>query len=240
MRPPDSDEIHIWKVNASFVAKNEERLLGVMSEDEISRYRSFRYEKDRLLFCGGITMLRIVLGWYLQSDPRLFHIQKAEKGKPFIRCTPPLEFNISHSEDLVLCGFSRHAIGVDVEKVVGFEDMPGTAKHSFSKAEFEKWKALPIPALKNGFYDCWTRKEAIIKAVGHGLSYPLQSFSVVFGEKVGKEVQSVPWSARDTQGLELFAFKPEEEYTAALAVYGEVNNFLFLEFGTELNGSQAL
>jgi 4'-phosphopantetheinyl transferase len=92
---------------------------------------------------------------------------------------PSLQFNVSHSGDVVLLGFALRNLGVDVERRQDGVDFAGLAKTSFSQMEQDTILALTPEKRASLFYEYWTCKEACIKADGRGLSAPLHQFSIV-------------------------------------------------------------
>nr|WP_254429807.1 4'-phosphopantetheinyl transferase superfamily protein [Ruegeria atlantica] len=86
-------------------------------------------------------------------------------------------FNLSHSGGRAILAVCEQAsLGIDVEKKRPIED--AVARHHFSQAEYAELSALPRSSWLQGFFNCWTRKEAVLKMLGHGLFMPLDSFDV--------------------------------------------------------------
>jgi 4'-phosphopantetheinyl transferase len=90
-----------------------------------------------------------------------------------------LRFNVSHAAGLAVFAFARgRELGVDVEAVRELPDADQIAARFFSGHEREAYRALDVRDRPLGFFNCWTRKEAFIKALGDGLHYPLERFDV--------------------------------------------------------------
>src|SRR5207237_4344548 len=103
------------------------------------------------------------------------------EGKPNLDAfhISDLFFNVSHSEDLAAFAFtSGHRIGVDVEMIRQSVDVDEIPRRFFSSAEQRALAGLSATEKYQGFFNCWTRKEAYIKALGSGLSLPLRDFDV--------------------------------------------------------------
>jgi 4'-phosphopantetheinyl transferase len=172
------DEVHLW--HASLDLFSAENLEHVLFEDEVIRARRFHFAKDRNHFTVARALLRKLLQSYLRGDDQL-HLQYGEMGKPFLaeKDTRPISFNLAHSGGRAIYAFSRNReLGVDLEFIR--EDMTGDdiAKRFFSERETNTLQAVPAEQRKQAFFNCWTRKEAYIKARGEGLSMPLDSFDV--------------------------------------------------------------
>jgi 4'-phosphopantetheinyl transferase len=127
-------------------------------------------------------MLRRLLGAELQRDPAALDFQAGSHGKPRLAGADAgsgLEFNLSHSGDHALLGCAwRHELGVDIEQWRDMRDEAALVQRYFSPAEQVAYAALPAARRSRGFFQCWTRKEAYVKAVGLGLGLPLDSFDV--------------------------------------------------------------
>jgi 4'-phosphopantetheinyl transferase len=123
-----------------------------------------------------------VLGATLNASPERLQFSSGSHGKPALAAQfmdSALEFNLSHSGDLALIGWAwRRAVGVDIEVWRSVSDEAALARRFFSAREHAAYEALPLTQRMEGFFNCWTRKEAYVKAVGRGLSLPLDSFDV--------------------------------------------------------------
>lgn len=146
----------------------------------------FFFEKDRRRFIVARGILRALLGHYLQVPATTLCFAYNAYGKPSLQSPavqPALYFNLAHSHEMALYAFSygREA-GVDIEYMrdLALDDYLLMARNHFSPGEYTRLLALPESARKQAFFNCWTRKEAYIKARGMGLSIPLDTFDVSF------------------------------------------------------------
>jgi 4'-phosphopantetheinyl transferase len=179
----------VWKINLNHLSPDISLYSGVLNECEIEKSRRFYFQKDRQRYIQSHAILRMILGKELGVLPGAVQFTTNPYGKPYIISDgqqPGLFFNISHSQTGLLIALSRGIeCGVDIE--YQRDDFPSNeiAERFFSKKEFEVFKALPETQKKEAFFNCWTRKEAFIKAKGMGLSIPLDSFdvSLVPGDK---------------------------------------------------------
>lgn len=174
-----SGELHIW---AAFLGTNPLPHEFYLAGDERQRMQRFRFEHDRRMYGFAQGLLRILLAGYLDLTPRDIEYSRSEYGKPHLDLpggNAGLEFNLSHSGDAVLIAITRGIpVGVDVEQVKPLPDLDQVASNYFSAAEQVDLFSLTGSARVDAFYRCWTRKEALIKASGEGLSMPLDSFQV--------------------------------------------------------------
>jgi 4'-phosphopantetheinyl transferase len=133
---------------------------------------------DRLRFILGRAGLRCLLSHATKTKAADLVFQQNEYGKIYLPHS--LHFNLSHSGNLVLIGLHRSVeIGVDVESIARVTDWPMLADHYLTQSERDLIGACAPAQKEIAFLRAWTRKEAVIKAVGLGLSLPLQSFAVV-------------------------------------------------------------
>ena len=155
---------------------------AVLSESERQRASRFTFERDRKRFVAARATLRRLLAARLGVQPHEVELVYGQYGKPALggrSANSGLRFNVSYCDDLAVYAFARgREIGVDVEAVRWFADADDVAARFFSSAEYEAYAALDALDKPSGFFNCWTRKEAFIKAIGDGLNHPLQSFDV--------------------------------------------------------------
>ena len=200
-----------------------------MSDDEKERAARFRFERDREFFVAGRGILRELLGGYLKRPPPELQFQYGSEGKPCLSLEDwewPIRFNVSHSRGIALYAFSGGLeVGVDVEEIRSDFASEEIAERFFSAGELEELRGLPAELKADGFFNCWTRKEAYVKAWGSGLGIPLDSFGVTL-------IPGVP--ARFVRGVDpcwnLIAFSPGPNYAAALAFDGAPCKVQFFEF----------
>jgi len=151
-------------------------LQDLLTADERGRAARFHFEKHRRRFIAARGMLRELLGQYLAMDAAAIEFSYNPFGKPAV---DGVYFNLSHSDNLALYAVSRtREVGVDIERVnpaFAGEQIP---EQYFSPAEVKILRSLPKDRQIEGFFNCWTRKEAYIKARGLGLSLELDSFDV--------------------------------------------------------------
>jgi len=155
------------------------RLLSNVERERASR---FAFERDRCRFVIARARLRQLLGVRLDAAPDSIQLVYGPYGKPALApafAGSGLRFNVSRCEDVAVYAFARdREIGVDVEKVRTMRDADDIVTHMFSPVENETYFALSPRDRPLAFFQCWTRKEAFVKALGDGLHYPLDRFDV--------------------------------------------------------------
>jgi 4'-phosphopantetheinyl transferase len=176
------DTLHVWVVRLEVAAPHLEELERTLSADEIARADRFYFERDRRSFVVARGILRATIANYLEAAPSALRFSYNEFGKPRLEGSKKfcdLSFNVSHSGGLALIAIALcRDVGVDIEAINDSVRTEQVAKHFFSAAEVAALARLPQSLRTAGFFNCWTRKEAYIKARGRGLSIPLDSFDV--------------------------------------------------------------
>jgi 4'-phosphopantetheinyl transferase len=178
----DGNAIHIWRASLAMDSAALRRLEETLADHERARAERFHFERDRKRFIAARGFLRDLLGRYLQCAPQTVEFVYGPHGKPAIssgESRHPFSFNLSHSHELAVIGIKREReIGIDVELVRPEFAGEEIAKRYFSAKEVDELSRLPAELRTEGFFLCWTRKEAYIKAKGDGLQISLDSFDV--------------------------------------------------------------
>lgn len=174
------DTIDLWIVRPGLIS-NPELLAaydGLMTPQEREKQQKKRYDEDKHDALVTRALVRTVLSRYADVKPEQWRFVKGDKGKPEIEAPPlPLRFNISHSTAMIVCAVTLDAdLGVDVEYIERNNRLQKIAEHKFAPSEYRELLSQPADNFKKRFFDYWTLKEAYIKAVGDGLSIPLDSF----------------------------------------------------------------
>ena len=171
--------VHLWQRRLYDSEDVIQRLHDLLSADEHQKAARYRVERPRTDFILTRGTLRSLLATYLHKSPREITFQYTEYGKPSLRDSSELHFNVSHTEGMALMAFvRRREVGVDIEKVRAQSDVAKLAERFFSPYERHALRSLEGDELPAAFFRCWTRKEAYIKAKGEGLSLPLHQFDV--------------------------------------------------------------
>jgi 4'-phosphopantetheinyl transferase len=209
----------VWKVRLDS-AESRNPAEAPLSADEIARANRFHFERDRGQFVCCRSALRRLLGEYLDMSPADVRFKYLASGKPQVeeeQNPHDLQFNVAHSGDLALIAVGAgHRLGVDVERIRGDVDTQSLAERFFSLREREGLRALPEPERVSGFFACWSRKEAFLKATGEGLSFPLSRFSVSVHPDHDPEIEEINGSEQEGKQWFLADLTVGTEYRAAL------------------------
>lgn len=179
-RPEPQAGASVWSVDLAAPAWIHDTSIALLSPDERVRADRFLRAEDRLRFIASHAALRRLLGSSLGASPAALTFATLVYGKPVLAgaFAGRMDFSLSHSGSRALIGLANHPIGVDVEHIRPIPDHLRIAQSHFHPDEVAALAALPPAAREGGFYACWTRKEAFVKAVGAGLSMPLARFAV--------------------------------------------------------------
>lgn len=218
-------EIHVHHADADDSSPADDALRDTLSVTELARAARFHFDRDRRMFIVGRALCRIRLGEYLALPPAEVPIELLPHGKPALAAgqnPDRIEFNVAHSGGLVVLAFSRGIrVGIDVEwtgREVG--DRDAIARRHFAPGEVARYLALPDDQKPQAFLDCWTRKEAFVKALGDGLSVPLADFEVEFAPGKSARLLATRGRACQENNWSLWSWTPEPGFTAALAAEG--------------------
>lgn len=215
-------EVHVWRValNDSLVAT----LRPNLSPDECARADRFHFERDRNRFTVARGSLRAILGAYLKKDPDQLGFSYSPYGKPALADETDandLNFNLSHANELALIAVTRkRGIGVDIEFIRPEFASEAIAERFFSNHEVAALRGLPSEVQSQAFFNCWTRKEAYIKAIGEGMSMPLNQFHVSLEPGSAAALLGNLRDAEEVSRWSLRELAPGPGYVAAVAVEG--------------------
>jgi len=221
--PLTDDEVRVWRIGIDLPPSELTELRLVLSSDEQERVERFRFEADRRRSVVSRGCLRLLLGALLRLPAFSLRFEYNEFGKPKLISTQEqgLQFNVSHSGDLVLIAITKgRAVGLDVEKIRTDIDLDGVAARFFSTDENRRLASLAGPAKYEAFFTCWTRKEAYLKAHGGGLSVPLDRFDVSFLPNEDAALLATRPDPNEAKRWTLLPISVPSGYAAALASEG--------------------
>jgi 4'-phosphopantetheinyl transferase len=186
----------------------QQSLHAWLSREERARAQRFHFERDRRRYVAGRGVLRSLLGGYLDLAPEDIEFQYGPAGKPALAADPKrrqsaggaatLHFNVAHSAGLALYAFTLTGpVGIDVEFMRELPEWERVAESAFSSLELERLRACPRERRGAEFFRAWTRQEAVLKALGVGLSGAAER---------GSE-----------SGYNVYPLQPEPRFAAALA-----------------------
>ncbi len=218
------DQVHLWRASLEVSPSTLQTLFTALSKDERERAARFRFSRDQQHFIVAHGILRKLLACYLQIDTSSLFFVKNAYGKPALDPafhSADLHFNLSHSQDIALFAFSyRRELGVDVEYMRKEVEYDQLARFCFSAYEQQILSSLVGSMKEEAFFNCWTRKEAYIKARGLGLSLPLALFDVSLLPLEPARLLESRESPDEVSRWSFCALVPGMGYAGALVVEG--------------------
>jgi 4'-phosphopantetheinyl transferase len=212
-------DLHVWTVRLHSPESCFENCSAWLSAEESARAARFHFERHRRAFVFGRAALRALLGNLLGLSPERVQFRYGSKGKPDLAdSTSALRFNASNSGDLAVYAFALGTeIGIDVEQLRPITEVQDIAKRFFATEEVAELMSLPPSEQVGGFFRCWTRKEAYIKAIGDGLSVPLDSFRVTLRPGDPARMLHLGGSEEAARNWTMHDFAPAPDYFGAVA-----------------------
>jgi 4'-phosphopantetheinyl transferase len=177
----DSRRIDLWCTYISEIGDDSllSRYDALLTGDERAKQARFRFVRDQRRYLVTRALVRTVLSRYAEVRPEDWTFATGPHGRPAIAAprAAALEFNISHSADLVMLGVtSGRTLGIDTESIIAREaDIDGLDRY-FAPEESAALLSLPPHARRRRFFELWTLKESYIKARGMGLAIGLDTF----------------------------------------------------------------
>jgi len=222
--PLASGAVHVWRLRLDLPVADVASLRRVLTDEERERADRFHADRHRQRFIACRAQVRQLLGGYLQEHAERIGFCYGPQGKPALAApwnNSGIRFNVSNSQDLALCAVVLdRELGVDIEHIREGRDLEGLAERFFAPREVETLRSLPADRRTEAFFDCWTRKEAVLKAVGIGISFPLDRLVVTLTPGEPPRVIELEGPATAENDWWLAHLDPAPQYVGALAARG--------------------
>jgi 4'-phosphopantetheinyl transferase len=220
--PLGPHDVHVWTASLPAADGVIERCRELLSPDEHERAGRMLLPLPRELFVVGRGLLRTLVGRYLGVGPVDVQFAYSAFGRPWVAAgdnRPPLQFSVSHSGAQIALAFAREArVGIDVERVRTSADCDAIAARFFAPAEQAALASLVLADRIDAFFACWTRKEALLKAIGLGISQGLSRVEVTCRPGDPARVMRSDLTEVDPAGWSLLDLRVPPGYRSALAV----------------------
>ena len=215
------EQVHIWRASLDIPEEEVTRLYTLLSPDETARANKYRFPIHKRRFIVARGILRELLGNYLEINPNTVKFEYGDRGKPYISANTCkfLQFNISHSEEYALLGFTcdRRRIGVDLEYLREMPDAVKIAQRFFSPQEYDLIRNLDSKQQCLAFFKLWTAKEAYLKAIGTGLAGCLASIDIDF-DKGDRIHLSCNDNSTSVDNWSIYPCIPASNYVGTVAI----------------------
>ena len=231
--PPENpqlagDEIHVWATSLAVDPSILQKLSSTLTPDEMERAKRYKFAIHRNRFIAGRGALRAILALYLGTEAAALRFAYLENGKPDLGgkfAKAGIDFNLAHTGDLALLAITRIGpVGVDVEYVRPIKNVDELVARFFSSRENKLFQKVPAAEKPSAFFNLWTRKEALLKATGEGITRSLDLVEVSFlpGEPArllaisGDESAARRWMMKE--------LSPADGFTGAVTVQPGTSN----------------
>jgi 4'-phosphopantetheinyl transferase len=175
------DTVHVWSFALEGPPELVARCREMLSAEERHRADRFVFDRDRIRYTVAHATLRHLLSRYCGEPPASLRFSAAAAGKPSLQSARPLHFNLTHSDERALLAVSsQRELGVDLEKIRSNIEALAISRHYFFGTERDAIESAPSPERDSLFFRYWVAKEAVLKAQGIGLGFPLDRFRVEF------------------------------------------------------------
>lgn len=212
------NEVHLWIADLDLHSDNYVNYKKLLNADEAGKESKFATEKLRRFYTISRGILRKILQQYLHQKNEEIDFFYGKNGKPFLINNPhKLQFNVSHSQKLMIYGISTETeIGVDIEYFQPEIFKSELLEYVLSHSEKEAFNTLGEYERPLAFYYAWTRKEAFLKAQGVGLSKPLESVEVSFKPSERPRIVSIDGDKELAKQWSVYSIMNIEEYVGAI------------------------
>jgi len=225
MSPPaavqlSGKEVHIWRASLAQDQVSVGQLRQILAPEERKKAERYYRSSDRRQSIVARGILRLIISRYLGFPAAALKFTDNSHGRPSLSeelNQVGLDFNLSHSGDLVLYAFTcGRSVGIDIEVVREEFATLEIAEEFFSPDEIVALRSVPEELRAFAFFNCWTRKESYVKALGEGLSHPLHCFSVSLRPDEKAALLGVDGDADEPERWKMYALEPGIGYVAAL------------------------
>lgn len=217
-----TNEVHLWRAFLDREKYDIETLAQILSPDEKNRAHKFHFMLHRNRFIVARSMLRKILGNYLEMEPHKLHFNYSPKGKPSLsleQCNYPLEFNLSHSENIALYAITLDSqVGIDLEHIRPIDNLAKIAQRFFAPQEYEIINKFSQSEQAKIFYQIWTGKEAYLKATGEGLANSIDQVIIDISSEYKTSFVSIKGEPNLANQWNLYNFIPAPNYLASLVL----------------------
>ena len=224
---PDPGTVDVWRASLRALTPYLAALDAALSPSERRRADRNIVPAGRRRAIASRGLLRCLLGRYLDLAPSEVPIRLTGRGKPFV--PHPLQFSVTHSEDVIAYAFCLGtAVGIDVERVDPAIPVLQLAEQVFGESEMQRFKALPRDGKLRALLTTWTRKEALLKAVGDGLARPMSGIDLGPRPLCPPRLGWATWQSCDAGQYRIGEIPLRKGYAAALAVKSAIEAAVFL------------
>ncbi|MFQ5679287.1 MAG: 4'-phosphopantetheinyl transferase family protein [Gemmatimonadota bacterium] len=228
--PAPPETIHVWKARLDRLNGSAPWATACLTAAEHARAARLHRPEDRRRWLLGRGVLRHVLALHTEDEPSEIILAAEGGGKPRLESSGSTasawHFNLSHSRDALVVGVARVPLGVDVERIRPLAAPSSLARRILSSSEREVFRSLPVEHRSRALFRAWTRKEAMLKALGTGLRRPPRSVEVSLRPAAPARVLAVDGDPGRAAPWTLVEREPWPRHVAVVAVRAPVGGLL--------------
>lgn len=210
----------VWRISTSLQNDNLAKFYSVLTPDQRARAKRMRVREKRNQYVIAQGLTRMLIGKRVGADPRALEFDRGPKGKPYLGgeyADAGIQFNMTHTSHMALVAITlNREVGIDVERIRENLQWEKLANRYFSPLEYSGYSKLPEAVRLRAFFTCWTRKEAVLKAIGTGLGGGLASFDVSADPDTPPALLDNRWNGRFHGNWTLHQLQPGPGYVATL------------------------
>lgn len=223
--PPENlalvaDRVDVWRIPTSVDEEAVSQFHAVLSEAQKARAARMRVAEKRCQYIIAQGLTRMLIGTIVGTAAESLEFDRGPKGKPYLGgefADTGIQFNMTHTSHMALIAITMNReVGVDIERIRDNLQWEKLARRYFSPQEYGEFSSLPESERLRAFFTCWTRKEAVLKAIGTGLGGGLASFDVSIGPQSPPALLDNRWNGRFHGDWSLNPLDPGSGYVATL------------------------
>jgi 4'-phosphopantetheinyl transferase len=216
-----AEQVDVWRISTSLHDHGLAEFYSVLAPEQRTRAERMRVSEKRKQYVVAHGLTRMLIGQRVGADPRALEFHRGPKGKPYLGgdfAGAGIQFNMTHTSHMALVALAlNREIGIDIERLRENLQWEKLAQRYFSPLEYSGYSTLPEADRLRGFFTCWTRKEAVLKAIGTGLGGGLASFDVSVDPDASPALLDNRWDGRFHGNWTLHQIQPGPGYVATLA-----------------------
>ncbi len=214
------EHVDVWRISTALKEDALKIFDSVLSPDQRARAERMRVAEKRQQYIIAQGLTRILIGNVLDADPTAFEFDRGPKGKPYLGgafADAGIQFNMTHTSHMALVAITlTREVGIDIERIRENLQWEKLARRYFSPLEYSGYSELHEDVRLRAFFTCWTRKEAVLKAIGTGLGGGLASFDVSVDPDVPPALLGNRWKGHFHGHWTVTQLEPGEGYVATL------------------------
>lgn len=215
-------ETHVWCAPVDMEINAYRDIAASLSAQELQRASTLGSAQIKHRFMTSRALLRNILSRYLHLSAERISIAYSPSGKPRLDSQhreSDIMFSIAHSGDLTLIAITTNSeIGIDIERIRTMEMSGIIASQFFSKDERLELQNSPPRERLEGFFNCWTRKEAYLKAIGGNKIIEPNSIDVSIAAEAPARILKIAGDGFEASQWSIRSLLPAPGYVAAVAV----------------------